>query len=214
MQKPLPVVNILIFVVGISIFSPTTVSTANTTRAKPSVGKLQSMLIEVAEKHEIDPASFIAIAAHESGFNSNAVSPTGAMGLFQFTTGTAKQYAKRLGYKGDINAIRRDPRKNAEMAAVLYKDNLKMLRKHMKETNFKDEATVAYLAHNLGANGAIELLKQYAKNSNGPLKRTKGMFHNSYNFKGAKTPAEALKRISLMAGSKSAEEYRRLWNIG
>ncbi len=176
--------------------------------------EMQAMLTSVAEKHGIDPAAFIAMAGHESGFNPSAVSPTGAMGLFQFTKGTGRQYAEKLGFSGDLNQIRMDPMKNAEMAAALYKDNLKSMQAVMKESGFTDEATAAYLAHNLGAGGAKSLLRQYGANPNAPLQLTRDMALNPANFRGVATPAQALQRLSNVAGSSSAEAYRQKYQIG
>jgi hypothetical protein len=176
--------------------------------------EMQAMLTGVAEKHGIDPAAFIAMAGHESGFNPSAVSPTGAMGLFQFTKGTGRQYAEKLGFGGDLNEIRMDPVKNAEMAAALYKDNLKSMQGVMKESGFTDEATAAYLAHNLGAGGAKSLLRQYGANPNAPLQLTRDMALNPANFRGVATPAQALQRLSNVAGSSSAEAYRQKYQIG
>lgn len=191
-------------------------STPTAPKIQPKKGltpEIQQILTQTAMKHGIDPAHFIAMAGHESGFKSNAVSPTGARGLFQFTGGTGRQYAKKAGFHGNLDAIRNDPVKNAEMAALLYKDNLKSLKGVMQETGFTDEATAAYLAHNLGAGGARGLLRQYAKNPDAPLEFTRDMGLNPANFRGMRTPAEALNRLSSVAGSSAADTYRQKYNI-
>jgi hypothetical protein len=169
---------------------------------------IKSAITAVATTEGIDPAHFMAMAGHESGMNTKAVSPTGARGLFQFTRGTGREYAKKLGFTGDLKTILEDPVKNSQMAARLYKDNLNYLRPTMKQVGFADEQTAAYLGHNIGMGGATNFLKQYGRNPNAQIEMTREMKHNPANFKPGDTYASAMNRISNIAGAGAAEKYR------
>lgn len=66
------------------------------------------MLVQVAEKYEIEPALLVAIATQESMLDTNARSHMGALGLMQLMPATAR----RFGVKNIF-----DPRQNAEGGA-------------------------------------------------------------------------------------------------
>jgi len=106
----------------------------------------KSMITEVAQSQGIDPKTMLTMAQIESGGNPNAVSATGAAGLYQFTGRTAKQY----GIKN-----RFDPRENAEAAAKFMADNAATLKKY----GIEPTAENLYLAHQQGAAGAAEILR-------------------------------------------------------
>jgi hypothetical protein len=169
---------------------------------------VKSAITAVATAEGIDPAHFMAMAGHESKMNTKAVSPTGARGLFQFTRGTGREYAKKLGFTGDLRTILEDPVKNSQMAARLYKDNLNYLRPTMEKVGFSDEQTAAYLGHNIGMGGATNFLKQYGRNPNARIEMTQAMKDNPVNFKAGDTYASAMNRISNNAGSGAAKKYR------
>lgn len=107
---------------------------------------IASMITSVANQYGIPPEHLMAIAQMESGLNPNAVSPTGATGLFQFTKGTAKQYGL---------TDRSDPLQNTIAAAKLYNDNKAALEKSGEKATLDN----IYLAHQQGAGGASQLLK-------------------------------------------------------
>ena len=86
------------------------------------------------------------LAYHESKFDPNAVSPTGARGPFQFTRGTARQY-------GLNNPS--DPYASTVAAIDLTGDNKRVLAQRLGRE--PTEAELA-LAHNQGAAGASNLL--------------------------------------------------------
>jgi soluble lytic murein transglycosylase-like protein len=62
----------------------------------------------VAREHGLDPSFVKAVALVESGFNSQAVSPKGAMGLMQLMPATARQYGVRDAF---------DPHQNLQAGA-------------------------------------------------------------------------------------------------
>jgi hypothetical protein len=112
----------------------------------------------------------------ESSFNPNATSKTGAAGLFQFTKGTGKQYGIEGEKRYDLNA-------NADAGARLLLDNQKILIKN----GIEPTPVYTYLAHQLGAGGAIQLYNNITK--------------------GTPIPASTMSNMGLNFGKKSAEQY-------
>lgn len=113
---------------------------------------IEGIITETATRYGIDPESFKRFAWVESKLDPKAVSPTGAKGLFQFTSGTAKQYGLAKPF---------DPKANADAAARLYLDNQKTLTKTLGRA--PNEAEL-YLAHQQGAGGAAALLARPGAN--------------------------------------------------
>ncbi|MDF1778784.1 MAG: transglycosylase SLT domain-containing protein [Rhizobiaceae bacterium] len=108
---------------------------------------IHAIITDVAVKNGINPHVFLHMAKIESAFNPNAFHPKSkACGLFQFILSTAKAYKL-------TNC--RDPRANAEAAAMLFKDNARYLRNVLGR---EPSAGEIYLAHQQGAGGAAKLL--------------------------------------------------------
>lgn len=59
-------------------------------------------LAETAKQFGVDPAFAMAIGDQESGFNENAISPTGAIGVMQIEPGTATIIAGDMGRSLDL----------------------------------------------------------------------------------------------------------------
>lgn len=106
----------------------------------------RALTIAAANKYKVPADWMLAMVMMESGGNPNAVSSTGAVGLLQFTGGTAKDYGLRNRF---------DPVANLDAGAHLMKDNMATLEKAGVPVTLAS----VYLAHQQGAGGAIELYR-------------------------------------------------------
>jgi membrane-bound lytic murein transglycosylase D len=113
--------------------------------AKPYITKLKPIFI--AEKV---PAELVWLAEVESGFNPDAVSPSGAAGLFQLMPATAKLYGLRVSTFSFLDQ-RFKPEENARAAAR----NLAKLHARFKEWR------LALAAYNAGEGAVRRLLEKH-----------------------------------------------------
>jgi soluble lytic murein transglycosylase-like protein len=109
-----------------------------------SVGSLTSrilrfneMVSSVAQSKQVDPRLIHALISVESGYNPQAISPKGAVGLMQLMPATARRYGVQ-----DI----RDPRQNIEGGVRYFSDLLRM---------FNQDVSLALAAYNAGENAVI-----------------------------------------------------------
>jgi len=102
-------------------------------------------IVARAPDYGIDPIVALKYAALESGGNPYAISPTGAIGVFQFVGGTASDYGikNRFDYRQNIEAGLRFAARNKSrlVGEGLPVDDLSL-----------------YLAHQIGMGGAREVL--------------------------------------------------------
>jgi len=108
------------------------------------MGVLDKLIANAARKHGVSPDYLFKLIQYESKGDPNAISKTGARGLGQFTSGTARQYgiSGRRAY---------DPEANIDAIARLAKDNYRSLEKTLGRPPNSEEL---YLAHLQGATGA------------------------------------------------------------
>ncbi len=92
---------------------------------------------QAAQTYNIEPALLEAVIATESGFNSNAVSPKGAVGLMQIMPDTAKRYGVSNLY---------DPMQNISGGAQYLSDLMQL---------FNNDLKLVLAAYNAGENAVI-----------------------------------------------------------
>lgn len=138
---------------------------------------------ETAQKYGVDEKYAHTMAQIESGGNSNAVSATGAVGTYQFTSGTAKQYGLKNRF---------DEKENIDAGMRFAVDNKKALEKA------GIEATPAnlYLAHQQGAGGAVQILKGKVSDD------VRGNMAKNY---GDMSPEEYVKKNNAVWASKEKQ---------
>lgn len=83
------------------ISSTSAVSSAAAVSATASKTQILNMISKISEKHGVDEKLVKAVIKQESGFNPNATSKAGAMGLMQLMPATAKH----LGVKDAYNPM-------------------------------------------------------------------------------------------------------------
>lgn len=109
-------------------------------------GPIGDVIDQAAAEYGVDPTTLHVIAYLESSGNPRAVSPTGPVGLFQFTQETAREY-------GVLD--RRNPIQSARGAARMARDAISYLSKVLGREPQPGEV---YLAHQQGMGGAKALL--------------------------------------------------------
>lgn len=112
----------------------------------PSYKSVQHLLREASTKHGIDYALLKALIATESGFDSSAVSPKGAVGLMQLIPPTAERYGVKAGKNASIEKKLTDPVVNIRAGASYLSDLIKM---------FPGQIELALAAYNAGE-GAVQ----------------------------------------------------------
>lgn len=88
----------------------------------PNLKKFEPMMKQAGEEFSVDPALLKAVMAAESGFNPNAVSPKGAVGLMQIMPATAERYGLRHDKNRSIEQKLTDPKTNIRLGARYLRD--------------------------------------------------------------------------------------------
>lgn len=162
----------------------------------PNLKTYEPLMQQAGEEFSIDPALLKAVMAAESGFNPNAVSPKGAVGLMQIMPATAERYGLRDDQKKSISQKLTDPKTNIRLAARYLHDLHKL---------FPNQPQLILASYNAGE-GAV---KKY-KNTIPPYPETRNyvqvvsQFHQLYKPAAFNTGAavffglsENAKRISM-----------------
>ncbi|WP_186083666.1 transglycosylase SLT domain-containing protein [Burkholderia gladioli] len=157
-------------------------TTANVDGGMPR--DVQEKIIAQAKANNLDPRMMLQFASIESGGNANAVSSTGAIGIFQETGKTASG----LGVKN-----RFDVDQNIAGGMKLASDNTKMLQRAKLPVNAEN----LYMMHQLGPQAAKEVISGAAqgKTISSLSQSTQDAIAQNYG-KGSKTAAEYLKKNS------------------
>lgn len=113
----------------------------------PGYAAAQPLLEEAARAQALEPALVIAVAAAESGFNADAVSRKGALGLMQVMPATAERYgvAGRSGTDGRHAVM--EPKLNVQVGSRYLADLLRM---------FDGDKELALAAYNAGEGAVVK----------------------------------------------------------
>jgi soluble lytic murein transglycosylase-like protein len=109
--------------------------------ASPSYKPAQKALRDAAKRHDIDYELLQALVATESGFDAQAVSPKGAMGLMQLMPATAQRYGVGADKRGSLEKKLFDPQINIAAGARYLRDLIAM---------FPEDISLALAAYNAG----------------------------------------------------------------
>lgn len=113
--------------------------------SSPSYKSVRQILQTASSDHDIDYELLQALIATESGFNTSAVSPKGAIGLMQLMPGTARRYGVDTDRHGPLERKLTDPRTNIRAGVRYLRDLINM---------FPGELELALAAYNAGE-GAV-----------------------------------------------------------
>lgn len=136
-------------------------------KVKAFAGSLGKDIADAAARYGISADFLHKMARIESGGNPNAVSPTGATGIFQFTKGTGRQYGL-LGPGFDNRTNQRD---NVMAGAALAADNAKQLQ----SMGVPATPGMLYLAHQQGVGGAAAIYNAAMTGSDVPANIRRNM---------------------------------------
>ena len=124
----------------------------------PSLKKYESLLKLASVEYSVELHLLKAVMAAESGFNPDAVSPKGAIGLMQVMPATAERYGVVADKRKSLEQKLRDPKTNIRLGARYLSD---LSRK------FPEQQKLVIASYNAGE-GAV---KQY-KNTIPPYRET------------------------------------------
>jgi soluble lytic murein transglycosylase-like protein len=114
--------------------------------ASPNYKAVKYLLRDASALHGIDYELLQALIATESGFDTYAVSPKGAIGLMQLIPPTAERYGVRADKKSPIALKLTDPKTNIRAGSSYLKDLIDM---------FPGQLELAVAAYNAGE-GAVQ----------------------------------------------------------
>ncbi len=114
--------------------------------ASPTYKIAKTALRDASQRHAIDYELLQALIAAESGFDAQAVSPKGAIGLMQLMPATAQRYGVQSDKKGSVETKLFDPRVNIAAGSRYLRDLISM---------FPGELDLAIAAYNAGE-GAVQ----------------------------------------------------------
>ena len=113
------------------------------------------------------------VVAYESSFNPNAYNASSAAGLFQFVSGTGRDYGLSTSRAPDSDVF--DPYKNARAGALFTMDNYRALKSYGITTVHPADL---YFAHLLGLGGARSFFKGYLATPNSPVAASGNLKHS------------------------------------
>ncbi len=112
----------------------------------PRYKAVQHLLKDAAQMHRLEPELLQALIAAESGFDAQAVSPKGAVGLMQLMAPTAARYGVKSDRRSSIAQKLTDPAVNLSAGARYLRDLIAM---------FPGRLDLALAAYNAGE-GAVQ----------------------------------------------------------
>ena len=114
--------------------------------SSPSYKSVRQILQDASSDHNIDYELLQALIATESGFDTRAVSPKGAVGLMQIIPATAERYGVSGDAKTPVQKKLTDPRTNIRLGARYLRDLSRL---------FPNEQPLVLAAYNAGQ-GAVQ----------------------------------------------------------
>lgn len=108
---------------------------------------VEALIRRLSEERGANADHMVRVAKIESALDPCAYNPSGATGLYQFMSGTARQY-------GLVDRL--DPEASTRAAIALMVDNANYLRKKLGR---EPTPALLYMAHQQGVGGVAKLLR-------------------------------------------------------
>ena len=112
----------------------------------PNLKKFEPLLSQAARDYAVELPLLKAVMAAESGFNPQAVSPKGAIGLMQVMPATAERYGLQGDARKSLADKLADPKTNIRLGARYLRDLTRL---------FPDELALVLASYNAGE-GAVQ----------------------------------------------------------
>jgi len=157
----------------------------------PNYKAVKHLLREASVTHGIDYELLQALIATESGFDAQAVSPKGAVGLMQLIPPTAARYGVKAGKNSPIQKMLTDPRTNIRAGSSYLSDLINM---------FPGQLELAVAAYNAGE-GAVQRAGNKIPNYPETRNYVKTVMQLYNHLKPpSMTPASGRVRMEMMGG--------------
>jgi hypothetical protein len=163
---------------------------------------VRDKIVAASLKNGLDPKTMLEFASMESGGNANAISSTGAVGIFQFTGATASG----VGIKDRFNVDQ-----NIQGGMQLANSNAAQLKKAGLPVN----AANLYMMHQLGPGAAKEII-QGAKDGKS-ISQLSGATQQAVSLNygaGSKTAADYLAKNSAALTDRGQKVVGDMSNLG
>lgn len=163
----------------------------------PAFKAVRHLLREASVTHGIDFELLQALIATESGFNAQAVSPKGAVGLMQLIPPTAERYGVKTDKNSPVQKKLTDPQTNIRAGSSYLRDLIDM---------FPGQLELALAAYNAGE-GAVQRAGNKIPNFPETRKYVKTVMQIYTQLKPPAAPAHVSRtsgrvRLEMMGGSK------------
>jgi len=201
--QPLQPSAALASLAGVGMASPRLVAFIE---RSPTYKAVSPLLREASSTHGIDYSLLKALIATESGFNTFAVSPKGAVGLMQLIPPTAERFGVTAGKNATIEQKLTDPKTNIKAGARYLASLIKM---------FPGRLELALAAYNAGE-GAVQRagnkIPNYPETQN--YVKTVLQLYNGLAPAPLKAPAGARVHVEIKGDANAHAARRNLPSAG
>ncbi|MEO6016969.1 MAG: lytic transglycosylase domain-containing protein [Polaromonas sp.] len=161
----------------------------------PNYKAVKHLLREASTKHGIDYELLQALIATESGFNTQAVSPKGAVGLMQLIPPTAERYGVRADKNSPIQKKLTDPGINIKAGSSYLSDLINLFPGHI------ELAVAAYNAGEGAVQRAGNKIPNYPETKN-YVKTVMQLYNHLKPPSMMTSPGAGRVRMEMMGGTK------------
>ncbi len=164
------------------VLSPNPRLTVQEWQTYPNNDRYDELIVELAQKYEVDPMLVKAIVWRESSFQKDKVGKDGERGLMQVTEGAAKEWVKAEKVENFVPTDLFDAKTNID-AGTFY------LKKSLDRWKTKDDPLTFALAEYNAGHGRVQ---HWIEDSNMGKAATASDLLDTISFPGTKNYIEAI----------------------